>query len=130
MARGKDLHDAHQAAVASLGRGLSRRARSRCELCGESGSLHVLEVPPTGEEPSEDAAILACARCHPLLTDKRLRADELRFLETAVWSEILPVQVLAVTLLRRLAAGEVVWARDTLDGLWLSDEVAERVGDA
>ena len=94
MARGKDIHDAHAAAVAALGRPLSRRARSRCELCEDTGALKVVEVPPTWEEPDPEAAIMACERCRDLLETRRLPdAAGLRFLEAVMWSEIAPLQV-------------------------------------
>jgi hypothetical protein len=40
-----------------------------------------------------------------------------------VWSETLPVQLLAVRITRRLAAKDVPWARETIEGLWLDDEI-------
>lgn len=127
MARGRERHDEQVAALSALGKGLSRRARSRCELCGETGALTVVEVPPTGDEPSEDTAIFLCDRCKSLATAKKLVPDELHFLETAAWSEVAPVQLTAVRLLRRLAAQDVRWAVDFLDGLWLSEEITERL---
>lgn len=129
MARGRDLHDARVAAVNALGRTLSRRARSKCELCEEQTSLQVIEILPLPEEPDTDSALMLCERCRGLLDARRLpRADELRFLEGMVWSEIAPVQISAVRLLRRLAAEQqTAWARDCLDGLWLPEEIQERV---
>ena len=46
MSKGRDKHHARLNAVAGLGRNLSRRARNHCELCGEGGSLKVIEVEP------------------------------------------------------------------------------------
>lgn len=127
MARGRDAHQARLSAVAALGKNLSRRAGSRCELCEGSDDLRVHEVPPVEEDPDEAAAILACAPCRDDMTAKRLRDfDRLRFLETAMWSETPPVQVAAVRLLHRLSS-EVDWARDALDGLWLDEAIQERV---
>ena len=59
MARGKDLHDQRTQAVARLGRNLSRRARSKCELCGEAEPLKVVEVEPVDDEPTKTR------RCSP-----------------------------------------------------------------
>lgn len=122
MARRKDQHDARKAAVAALGKGLSRRARSRCELCGEGGTLRVVEVSGGPDTPDEDWALLLCDRCRE--ADPRDDPATLRFLETAMWSELAPVQVMAV---RRLRGLDVGWAREALDGLWLEPEIAERV---
>ena len=52
--------------------------------------------------------------------------ERLRCLETAIWSEVAPVQIAAVRLLRRVAA-EADWAQRALDGHWLDDEMAARV---
>ena len=70
MARGKEAHQAHQQAVAALGRALSRRAGNRCELCGERTSLKVVELPPAPEEPDEDRALLVCERCGAAYADR------------------------------------------------------------
>ncbi|MBN2801081.1 MAG: phnA protein [Deltaproteobacteria bacterium] len=125
MARGHDLHQERLAAINALGRSLSRRARSRCELCEDSTGLQVVEVAPVFEEPDEDRALMLCERCRGLEKAKRLDPTELRFLEGVAWSEVLPVQLTAIRVLRRLAADEVSWARDTLDGLWLPEEITE-----
>ena len=123
MAKGRDKHAAHQAAVAALGRNLSRRARNRCELCEESTSLKVVEVAPVFDEPDEERAVLICAQCEAALQDAKPDGNTLRFLEAVVWSETLPVQLSAVRLLRTLAAGNASWARDCLDNLYLDPEV-------
>ena len=126
MARGKDLHDAHAQAVARLGKDLSRRAGHRCELCNGDADLRVVEVPPTGEEPDVDAAMLACARCRDLTDSKKLPRDtgDLRFLEGSAWADPVPVKVSAIRLLRRLSDDGVAWARECLDGVWIDDDVA------
>ncbi|MCB9741182.1 MAG: phnA protein [Alphaproteobacteria bacterium] len=123
MARGRDQYDAHQAALNALGRPLSRRARSACELCGASGSLSVVELEGGPEEPDEDWALLLCERCRELPGAKRLDAADLRFLETTVWSEIRPTQILAVRLVRRMAEDEVMWARECVESLYLDPEI-------
>jgi protein PhnA len=123
MARGRELHAARLGAINALGKTLTRRARSRCELCGLDHGLAVVEIEPVDEVPHEDAAILACAACRDALAGRLPEANALRFLDTAVWQDPLPVKVAAIALLRRLAEAEVGWARDTLDGLWLDETV-------
>lgn len=129
MATRRELHEARRTAVAALGKELTRRARSRCELCEASSGLQVVEVPPVEEDPSVDAAILACPRCRELVEGGKLprETDALRFLEGAAWSEVQPVQLAAVRLLRRLDAAGVSWAREALDGLWLDEELEARL---
>ncbi len=116
MARGKDAHDARIHAVAALGKALSRRAGSRCELCEAGSGLRPVEVPPLPEEPDLDAALLLCERCRDLIDAKRLPADthDLRFLAAAIWSDLPPVQTTAERLLRRLAP-DTPWAAEALD---------------
>jgi len=125
LARGLDVHNARKAAVSALGRDLSRRARSKCEVCGEGGRLTVLEVPPVEEDPSTDRAVLACDRCCGLPGGgmKRVDANTLRFLGESMWSEVLPAQLMSVRLVRALAETGVPWAQEAADGLWLDEEV-------
>lgn len=126
MARGRDRHQAHQQALAGLGRVLSRRAGSSCELCGEGAGLRPFEVEGGPSEPDPDWAVLACERCREAMGPKgRWSAGELRFLETAVWSDVVPAQLAAVRLARRVAEAGEGWARDTLDGLYLDPSVEE-----
>lgn len=124
MARGREAHQARLAAVSALGRVLSRRARSCCELCGESQKLHVTEVAPTFDEPDVERAILACERCRDIMDGGLRRADPqtLRFLSETVWSEVLPAKLVAVRLIRELADQGVPWALETSENLWLDED--------
>ncbi|MEZ4318262.1 MAG: hypothetical protein R3F61_12200 [Myxococcota bacterium] len=125
MARGRDAHQAKKAALAALGKDLSRRARSKCELCGESAPLSPTALYPD-EEPEVDWALLLCDRCATLLeTGRHDGADGLRFLESAVWSELKPAQVAAIHIVEQLAREDDApdWPRDTVDGLWVEDDV-------
>jgi len=122
MASRRDRHHAHQAALHALGKRLSRRARSHCELCDAAGvRLDVIEVEGSPEEePSEAWALLLCERCAALVQGRSHDdPDTLRFLATAVWSELQPVQIAAVRALRKVDAP---WAREALEGLWLDDD--------
>lgn len=124
MARGRDKHEAHKAALAGLGRNLSRRARNRCELCEESTSLAVTEVAGGSAEPEEDWALMLCAPCSDAVNRVPKDTSRLRVLETTMWSEVRPVQITAVRLLRTLGED---WAREALDGLYLDPEVEELI---
>lgn len=124
MARGKDRHEAQVSALNALGTALNRRSKSKCELCQERSSLQVVAVPPLPDKPSIDAAIFCCAACLPL-TEPQARlpdSNELRFLESAAWSEIRPVQMAAVRALRRLAP-TTEWASNTLENLYLDPDI-------
>ena len=125
MAKGRERHEQHQQALASLGRNLSRRARNACELCETRASLRVVEVAGNPEpEVDEDWAVLVCERCAGLIGGGQEDPNTLRFLETTMWSECPAVQLSAVRLLRGL---DVVWARQALEGLYLDPELEERL---
>ena len=128
MAKGRDKHQARLQAIAGLGRTLSRRAKNHCELCGEGGSLKVIEVEPVFEEPEIERAIMACPSCEDALGKKGPNPDTMRFLETAIWSETLPAQLAAVRLTRTLASQGVQWAIDALDGLYLDEDTEALIG--
>ena len=127
MARGHDQFKQRQAAIATLGRPLSRRARSKCELCEAAGTrLTPFEVAPLPEEPDPDRAVMLCDRCLKGAKGGRLAGNEWRFLETSAWSEIAPVQVLSVRMVRRLADDRSIdWAADLLGMLYLPDQVQD-----
>lgn len=125
MAKGRDKYQAHQEALAALGRNLSRRARSRCELCGERSGLKPIEVEGGPEEPTEDWALLSCARCAAAVGGDLGDANTLRFLEETMWSELRPLQIASVRLLRSI---ELPWAIAALEGLYLDPEVENLLG--
>jgi protein PhnA len=129
MARGYEQHKQRQEAIALLGRPLARRSRSRCELC-EAGQVRLVpfEVAPFPEEPDPDRAAMLCETCLAGAVGGRLDPLAWRHLERACWAEVPAVQVLAVRLLRRLAAERVGWATAALEGLYLEPEVEEWAG--
>jgi len=130
MGRGYDKNQERKEMLSSLGRGLARRAKSCCELCGEKGvSLAAYEVPPVEAEPDIDRTVLLCPQCHEGAGDKKLAGEQWRFLENAVWSEFAPSQVVAVRMLRCLAEGNQPWAAAVADTLYLELEVEAWVDD-
>ena len=126
MAKGYESNKARKAALSALGRALARRAGSHCELCDAAGvSLHPWEVPPApADDPDLDRTLMLCQRCGDGASGGRLGDNgDWHFLEGQAWNTLPPVQVTAVRLLRRLASEDVGWAQDTLDGLFLDDEI-------
>ena len=135
MARGLDEHKARRDALSALGKDLARRSGRKCELCEVGGQrLDPHEVTPLPEEPHLGQAVLLCAECsHAALSEKKVRLGDLnrwRFLEGVVWSDVAPVQVVAVRLLRRVAGAGAEWAVELEQGLYLSDSVAQWVDGA
>jgi protein PhnA len=124
MAEGQEIRARKNVDLTSLGRSLTRRAGSRCELCDSAGvPLSPVEVPPYPEEPDADHAVLLCRRCREGATGRKLDGADWRFLERAAWSDVPAVQVIAVLLARRLRGSGVGWAREILDSLYLAPEV-------
>lgn len=111
MAKGLDKHRARQDAIAFWGKDLARRAKRTCELCDGTGDLRPVDTDPDAE-PGLETLALACERCREVLAGAEVDPRTLRFLETAIWSEIAPVAELAR---RMLAAIDEPWARDALE---------------
>ncbi len=126
MAKGLDKHRARQDALSLLGKTLARRSRRRCELCEEAGvRLDPSEVEPLPEEPALEQAILLCERCAGGANHGRLGdTNQWRFLDGVVWSDVPPVQVTAVRLLRAVAATGADWATALDETLYLADDIA------
>jgi protein PhnA len=111
--KGRDKHEARQAAVADLGKELARRGRSRCELCEGRDGVRTHDTAPD-EAPSLDTLLLLCERCRAWVGGEAQDPRTLRFLETAVWSEVPVVAGLAREMLDRVDAD---WARETREML-------------
>ncbi len=125
MAKGLDKHRARLDALSAFGKDLARRAKSHCEMCGAGGtSLQIHEVPPVAAEPEFEHCIMVCDSCKEQLDNpRRMEPDHWRCLNTAVWSEVPAVQVMAVATLRRLAAQP--WAAELEEQLYLTPEVEQ-----
>jgi len=124
MAKGYEVHQARMLALQGLGKDLTRRAKSRCELTGAAGvPLRAYEVPPVGEEPDLERTLLLSAECWEMLEHpERLAGRNWQCLAEAVWSEMPAVQVVAWRMLQELAKRED-WAGGVLDGVFLDPEV-------
>jgi protein PhnA len=128
MAKGYEKHKERLDAINALGRELTRRSSSKCELCGDSGvKLSGHEIVPLPEQPDADHTVFICEACRDGLTGGKLDADRWRFLENVIWSDVPVVQVAAVRITRKLLEQGVLWAADLLDNVYLSPEVEEWV---
>ena len=97
---------------------LKTRASSKCELCGNTESLHVYEVQPTSKV-DENSCVLLCSTCNDQIQSNELEQNHWRCLNDSMWSEVAPVQVLAYRLLTQLNE------RDLLEQLYLDDSLIE-----
>ena len=123
MAKGRDKHQERQQALSLFGKDLTRRAGSQCELCEASGvKLVITEVPPVPKAPNFDHCLFTCENCREQIDNpRRIDSNHWRCLNKAIWSHLVPVQVTAVLMLRRLAKED--WAAELLDQAYLTDEV-------
>ena len=107
----------------SLLKDLEKRSGSVCELCGSSDDLKVYNLPPSSKETVNDS-ILTCIVCHEQLEDAdKTDANHWRCLNDSMWSEHLPVQVVAYRMLSRLKSEG--WPQDLLDMMYLDEETLE-----
>ena len=124
MSKGFNEHQGRLRSLASFGKDLARRARSKCELCETSGvPLKTFEVAPVTNPPEFEHLILVCEVCAECLK-KVAYSEPARWhcLNNTVWSETPAVQVVAVRILRELAKTEP-WATDLLESVYLEPEV-------
>lgn len=98
---------------------LKDRSQSKCELCGYQHDLEVYTVPPYQTE-NLNHSILACANCVTQITyPEKTDANHWHCLADSMWSEHLPVQIIAWRMLTRLKK------TDLLDMMYLEDEALE-----
>ena len=127
MAKGHEVHQQRLMALQAIGKDLARRAKSKCEITGESGvRLLPYEVPPVAAEPDLERTLLVSEACLEVLdSPKRLAGRQpWQCLAEVVWSDFPAVQVVAWRMLHELAKRED-WARETLDEVFLDEAVEE-----
>lgn len=124
MAKGYEIHQMRQLLLQGLGKDLTRRAKSKCELTGVAGvALRAYEVPPVPEIPDLERTLLLSDACHAVIQrPQTLNGREWHCLAEAVWSDFPALQVLAWRMLSHLASREA-WAREILDEVVLDPEV-------
>ena len=114
----------------SLVQELQTRSGNKCELCTAETNLSVYEVPPTSN-PNSDNSILVCKTClDQIEKTEQLTPNHWKILTETMWSEFVPVQVVAWRMFSRLR--NEGWAADSLDILYLEDETlewAKKTGD-
>ncbi len=100
---------------------LKQRSGGKCELCGSTEGLSVLEVQPS--DGSAEKSILVCQRCREQIENpEKMVPNHWHCLNESMWSTEPAVQVMAYRILKRLAPTEG-WAQDLLDMLYLEPEV-------
>jgi len=116
--------------VMSIQQQLSDRSGNKCELCNNTGSLSVYEVPPATQQ-NMDTVTLLCKTCLDQIEKReQLDAEHWKVLTETMWSEHPAVQVVAWRMLSRLRNES--WASDSLDILYLDEDTlewAKKTGD-
>ena len=125
----RDSHRERERAVAALGKGLAKRARSRCELCNQSSEvlmgkkLRPVELTPLQTEPSLDWLLLLCPACRDLSRQLPTETSSLFFPKETCWSETQPVQLLSLRLLHALAVTGSHWAAEALENCYIDESI-------
>ena len=102
---------------------LQERSQQACELCKATENLSIYTVQPSKKMDVTDS-IYACETCISQIENSDLlNPNHWRCLNDSMWSEFLPVQVIAWRILNRvLSAG---WSKDLLDMMYLDEEPLE-----
>lgn len=126
MAKGYDMYKERLDKVTGFGRELTRRAKSKCELCEATGvKLSVFEVPPVQEEPEVERCIFICDDCRDKIEKlKKVKENDLRFLSSSIWSEVPMVRAFSIYLLKNIS-GKFGWAEDMLGDLYIDEDTEE-----
>jgi protein PhnA len=108
----------------SIEKDLELRAAGKCELCEAQTQLAPYWLPPSMEE-SIDNGILICSHCRQQLQNTdQLDPNHWRCLNNTMWSEHVPVQIMAYRILKYL--GQEGWAQDLGGQIYLSEEDLQR----
>lgn len=99
---------------------LQERSNTSCELCASNQDLKQYTIPPSlNENVAND--VLVCKTCLDQIeghTD--MDPNHWRCLNDSMWSEHLPVQIMAWRMLQRLR--NEGWPKDLLDMMYLDDD--------
>ena len=130
MAKGLEKHQERQASLNAFGKELTRRSRSACELCGQTGApLRIYEVPPVPKEPELERCVFVCETCRGQLdAPKTLDPNHWRCACEGVWSDVQAVQVVSARVLDRLSREEL-WAREALEQVEFDEETEALISE-
>ena len=104
----------------SIERELNKRSGSQCELCTTTENLKTFEVLPT-KKGGIDEVIMACSTCiDQIVNSGHEDLNHWRCLNDSMWSEHIPVQVVAWRMLSRLRTAG--WPQELIDQMYLDDD--------
>lgn len=107
----------------SIERELKKRNQNKCELCSNEENLSPYQVLPAKNSDLQDN-ILACSTCITQIEDpEQTEPNHWRCLNDSMWSEHIPVQIIAWRMLSRLRSEG--WPEDLLDMMYLEEDNLE-----
>ncbi len=99
---------------------LKERSNTTCELCKSEKDLSQYIIPPSLNE-NVDNSVLVCQTClNQIEGNTSMDANHWRCLNDSMWSEFVPVQIMAWRMLQRLR--HEGWPKDLLDMMYLDDD--------
>lgn len=109
---------------------LKTRSNGHCELCNSEAPLNIYDVPPAALNIA-GREIYICNKCLAQVEKKEeLDPAHWNCLTTAMWSEVVPVQVVSWRMLNRLRHES--WAAEQIDMMYFDEETlawAKATGD-
>jgi len=130
MAKGYEINKKRQDELSVLGRELTRRSGSKCELCHSGGvKLNVFEIPPVSGDPDSERCVFLCDTCSSGIANPAKLDDHWHCLNESIWSETRPVKILSVILLKKISA-QKLWAGNLLENLYLDEDDEEWINSA
>lgn len=123
MSKGHAKHQERHHGLSQFGKDLVRRCGSKCELCEAHGvKLTVYEVPPIAADPNYDQCIMICELCsNQLDKPKTIDPNYWRFLASTMWSDLAPVKVISIALLKYFEEAED-WAAELREQVYIQQE--------
>lgn len=113
MAKGRAKQDAYEEALNWLGKDLARRAKSKCELTGEPGTLSIFDLEGPKVEPDLSHVVLVCPMVVDHLEGRGLdKRNDLHYLETSAWSAEPAIRRATIRILEQINAP---WAEEALE---------------
>ena len=107
----------------NIGKALQDRSQLACELCKATENLNIYTLQSSKKIDLTDS-IYACQTCTSQIENSDLiNPNHWRCLNDSMWSEFLPVQIIAWRMLNRVTSAG--WSQDLLDMMYLDDETLE-----
>ena len=112
MAKGQAKHQTYVDALNLLGKDLARRAKSKCELSGEPGTLEIVDLEGSDVEPSLEHVVMVSEEVAGYLNGRTVSGGAVRYLENAGGSTEPAIRRAAIRILECI---DEPWALEAID---------------